>query len=205
MSAFSDPDEDSIRAQLKAEIRTRRLATRRALPAEARNARSAAITARVLSLPEWGAARTVLAFVSMAREVQTGALVEAAWRAGKAVATTRMSPTRDDLELFAWREGDLLEESGMMFRQPLASAPRVDDAAIDLALVPALAADERGHRIGYGKGFYDRLLPRLDAARVALVFDFERIVEVPNRPGDEPVDVVVTDERVVRTGARAGR
>ncbi|MBX3275063.1 MAG: 5-formyltetrahydrofolate cyclo-ligase [Sandaracinaceae bacterium] len=202
MSALREPDEDSVRAQLKAEIRTRRLATRRALPAEARDARSAAIAARVRALPEWEAARAVLAFVSMAREVQTDALVEAAWRDGKTVATTRMSPARDELELFAWREGDALEESGMMFRQPLASAPRVDDAAIDLVLVPALAVDERGHRIGYGKGFYDRLLPRLDATRVALVFDFERIVEVPNRPGDEPVDVVVTDERVIRTAAR---
>jgi 5-formyltetrahydrofolate cyclo-ligase len=90
----------------------------------------------------------------------------------------------------------------MMFRQPAASAPPIADASIDLVLVPALAVDERGHRIGYGKGFYDRLLPRLAALRVALVFDFERIVEVPVRAGDVPVDVIVTDERVIRTGAR---
>ncbi|MCB9595881.1 MAG: 5-formyltetrahydrofolate cyclo-ligase [Sandaracinaceae bacterium] len=197
-----DPDEDSIRLQLKGEIRTRRLATRRALPAEGRDQRSAAITERVLALPEWAAARTVLAFVSMGREVQTGALVEAAWRDGKAVATTRMTPARDDLELRAWREGDELEESGMMFRQPRETSERVADEAIDLVLVPALAVDERGHRIGYGKGFYDRLLPRLDALRVALIFDFERIVEVPTRPDDQPVDVIVTDARVIRTGAR---
>lgn len=198
-----DPDEDAVRLQLKGEIRTRRLATRKALPVEGRDARSAAITAQVLALPEWAAAETVLAFVSMSREVQTAALVEAAWRAGKTVATTRMNRTRDDLELAAWREGDPLEESGMMFRQPTADAPVVPDEAVDLVLVPALAVDERGHRIGYGKGFYDRLLPRVArATRVALIFDFERIVEVPNRPEDTPVDVIVTDARVIRTGAR---
>ncbi len=198
-----DPDEDAVRVQLKGEIRTRRLATRKALPVEGRDARSAAITAQVLALPEWAAAETVLAFVSMSREVQTAALVEAAWRAGKTVATTRMNAARDDLELAAWREGDALEESGMMFRQPAADAPAVPDEAVDLVLVPALAVDERGHRIGYGKGFYDRLLPRVARAlRVALIFDFERIVEVPNRPEDTPVDVIVTDARVIRTGAR---
>ncbi len=196
-------DEDQIRAQLKAEIRARRLATRRALPKDARARRSAAIAERVLGLPEWGRASGVLAFVSMRREVQTQPLVEAAWAAGKTVATTRMAPSRTELELRRWSKGDPLEQSGMMFDQPLESAPPVDERSIDLVLVPALAVDERGHRIGYGKGFYDRLLPRLEGAvRVALIFDFERIVEVPTRPGDEPVDILVTDERVLRIEAR---
>jgi len=198
-----EPDEASVRAQLKAEIRQRRLITRKALPKEAREARSAAITERVRALPEWDAAKTVLAFVSMRREVQTGALVEHAWDAGKTVATTRMNATFDDLELRRWERGTELEESGMMFRQPLVNAPTVADDDVDLVLVPALAIDERGHRIGYGKGFYDRLLPRVERAlRVAVIFDFERIVEVPNLPADEVVDVVVTDERVFRTDAR---
>jgi len=145
----------------------------------------------------------VLAFVSMPTEVQTGALVERAWREGKRVATTRLSASRDDLTLHQWAEGDALEESGMMFLQPAASAPPVDEASVDLVLVPALAVDDRGQRIGFGKGFYDRLLPRLPRAlRVALIFDFERVPEVPVRPGDEPVDVVVTDARVIRTRAR---
>lgn len=198
-----EPDEASIRAQLKGEIRKRRLITRKALPKEGREARSAAITERVLALPEWEAARTVLGFVSMRREVQTGALIEAAWAAGKTVATTRMNATFDELELRRWDRDTELEESGMMFLQPAADAPVVEDGDVDLVLVPALAVDERGHRIGYGKGFYDRLLPRMwRALRVALIFDFERIVEVPNLPGDEVVDVVVTGERVFRTDAR---
>jgi len=192
-------DEDGIRAELKAEMRGRRRATRRALPKAAREARSAGITERVLALPEWQVASTVLAFVSMRREVQTAGIVSAAWAAGKTVATTRMSPDRSDLELRRWADGDALEESGMMFMQPVASAPTVPESSVDLVLVPALAVDDRGHRIGYGMGFYDRLLPRLSQAlRVAVIFDFERIVEVPTRTGDVPVHVIVTDERVSR-------
>lgn len=205
MERPSPAEESYLRARIKQEIRQRRLAVRKALPKEARRERSAKIAERVLALPEWASAKTVLAFVSMAREVQTGPIVERAWAEGKRVATTRMNETFDDLELRAWAEGDALEESGMMFMQPLAEAPPVPEDEVDLVLVPALAIDERGHRIGYGKGFYDRLLPRLGGARrVAVVFDFEIITEVPNREGDEPVDVVVTDGRVLRIAGRPG-
>lgn len=196
--------EDQLRLGIKAEIRKRRRGVRGAMPHEAREARSAAITARVLELPEWQEARTVLAFVSMRTEVQTAGLVAAARAAGKRVATTRMSPSYDELEVREWSADVELEESGMMFLQPPKDAPRVDEREVDLVLVPALAVDGRGHRIGYGKGFYDRLLPRLTrACRVAVLFEFELVAEVPNRPGDEPVDVVVTDADVLRTGARA--
>jgi 5-formyltetrahydrofolate cyclo-ligase len=197
----TDPAEEAyIRAQVKQEIRRRRLSVRRAMPHEARVERSRAVCERLVALPEWRDAATVLAFVSMRSEVQTSEAVEAAWAAGKTVATTRMNATFDDVELRRWREGDELEESGMMFLQPLADAPTVADEDVDLVLVPALAVDDRGHRIGFGKGFYDRLLPRLTrATRAALVFDFELIAEVPEWEGDQPVDLVVTDRRVLRT------
>lgn len=197
-----EPDDAQVlmlRAGVKAEIRARRRAVRRALPTEAREARSRAICERVIALPEWARAKSVAAFVSMRTEVQTRLAVEAAWADGKSVATPRMAPSFDELELRAWREDTPLEESGMMFLQPPESADLVAPEAIDLVLVPALAVDDRGHRIGFGKGFYDRLLPRLtSASRVAVIFDFERVAEVPELPGDEPVDVIVTDERVLR-------
>lgn len=198
-----DADEDALRVAVKAEIRTRRRALRNALPKEARERRSAAIGERVAGLDEWDKADTILAFVSMRTEVQTRALVERAWSEGKRVAAPRLSAERDDLTLHRWEEGDPLEESGMMFLQPRQSAERIAEDAVDLVLVPALALDERGHRVGFGRGFYDRLLPRLvRATRVGIIFHFELVAEVPERDADEPVDVIVTDERVVRTGAR---
>lgn len=196
--------EDALRAGIKAEIRQRRRSVRRAMPHEGRIARSELITQKVIALPEWERARTVLAFVSMRSEVQTASLVARARAAHKRVAAPRMSPDYGDLVVHEWREDDELEESGMMFLQPPEDAPPIDDSEIDLVIVPALAADERGHRIGYGKGFYDRLLPRLGrATRVCVIFDFELVAEVPARAGDEPVDVVVTDARVIATGRGA--
>ena len=65
--------------------------------------------------------------------------------------------------------------------------------------MPALQVDDRGHRIGYGAGFYDRTLPRFapPARAVVVAFDFQLIPEVPVTEGDVALDIVVTDERVI--------
>ncbi|MFK7990763.1 MAG: 5-formyltetrahydrofolate cyclo-ligase [Sandaracinaceae bacterium] len=200
----SDEEVAFLRVAVKSEIRDRRKRTRKALPREARWARSASICERVVGLPEWERAKTVLAFVSMVKEVQTKAAIENAWAAGKRVAVPRMNADFDGLELRELSADTELEESGMMFLQPPEDAPTVADEDIDLVLVPALAVDERGHRVGYGKGLYDGLLPRLKRAlRVAVVFDFERIAEVPDRDADERVDVVITDARIDRCPPRS--
>ncbi len=196
---MNDEAVTKLRADMKAEIRTRRRAVRRAMPQDARLARSAAICERLIALPEWAQARTVLAFVSMRDEVQTKEAVAAARAAGKRVGSTRMLPDRSDLEVREWRLEDELEESGQMFQQPPLDAPLIAGDEVDLVIVPALAADDRGYRIGYGKGYYDRLLPRLPRAfRAAVIFDFELIAEVPEHPYDTPVDIVITDQRAER-------
>jgi 5-formyltetrahydrofolate cyclo-ligase len=192
-------DDGALRAQIKAEIRQRRRAVRAAFPADARAARSANICAALVALPEWASAQTVLAFVSMSREVQTGDAVERAWAEQKRVAAPRMGEDLVNLEVREWARETELEESGYAFMQPPSDAPVVEDAEVDLVIVPALAADDRGHRIGYGKGYYDRLLPRLTrAVRVIVAFDFELIAEVPDRPTDARGHIVVTDVRVLR-------
>ena len=196
---MNDDAVTKLRAEMKAEIRTRRRAVRRAMPHEARLARSSAICERLIALPEWVEARTVLAFVSMRNEVQTQEAVAAARAAGKRVGATRMLPDHSDLEVREWRLEDALEESGQMFQQPPPDAPPIAGDEVDLVIVPALAADSRGYRIGYGKGYYDRLLPTLPRAfRAAVIFDFELIAEVPEHPYDTPVDMVITDLRAER-------
>lgn len=94
------------------------------------------------------------------------------------------------------------EERGHGFPEPSADAPRAELDAIDLVIVPGLAFDPRGHRIGYGAGFYDRYLAPLSrpagAARaraVGVCFDFQVLAEIPTSPEDVAVAVVVTEKR----------
>lgn len=171
-------------------------AVRDALPTSACQARSAEIAARLLSVEQMQTAVTILAFASIRSEVQTRPCIEAAWAAGKRVALPRVVGDVLDLHLVD-AETELVEGS-FSVPEPPETAERVRPSEVDFALVPALAVDPRGFRIGYGGGYYDKLLPQLEqACTCVLVYDFQLISEVPELPLDVAVDLVVTDQRII--------
>ena len=87
----------------------------------------------------------------------------------------------------------------MGFEEPPADAPEPD--ALDVIVVPALAVEPRGYRLGYGAGFYDRALPEwTPAVTLAVAFDFQLLAEVPVTPGDVAVRWIVTDSRSFEAG-----
>ena len=97
-------------------------------------------------------------------------------------------------------------ESGpfSQLQEPPAGSPRVAPERIDVMLVPGVAYDGEGHRLGQGRGYYDRFLAQAPRAlRLGLCHDFQLVAAVPHRAGDEPVDYIVTPEGARKTGARA--
>jgi 5-formyltetrahydrofolate cyclo-ligase len=194
-----DPEEALALARaVKIELRDRMRRVRRALGDEARAERSAKIAERVMALDAWRDAALVALFVPMRTEIDVTVLERAARQAGKRIAAPRMIDEGRTLELRAWETGVEPVESGRMVREPPESAPLVEPASVDLVVVPGLAFDERGARVGYGAGLYDRLLPRCTKAqRVGVCLDFQLVMEVPETPGDERVGVIVTDERTL--------
>ena len=189
--------ETQLRHRAKEQIRKRMRALRNAVPKEARAKRSHAIADRVRALDAWPAAGVIAGYVAMRGEADPAELLAEARAAGRDVALPRVDFESETLTLHL-SSGDELEESGMGFLQPPKESPRIAEHAVELVLVPALAADERGYRIGWGKGFYDRLLPAMPRAmRVALLFDFQLVAEIPTTPGDERVDCIVTDARTL--------
>jgi 5-formyltetrahydrofolate cyclo-ligase len=123
--------------------------------------------------------------------------MEAVWATGKRVAMPRV--VGDELELHLVDAETALVQGSFSVPEPPETAKRLRPDEVDFALIPALAVDPRGFRIGYGGGYYDRLLPRLEHARTCvLAYDFQLIAEVPELPFDIAVDLVVTDERVIR-------
>lgn len=171
---------------------------RRALPTEAREQRSHDACDRARELEGFRQASTMLAFSPIHGELHPGALVAEARRRGKRVALPRIDFDAGVLRIHLWEEGASLEEGGFGVPEPRPDAPQLSEGEVDLALVPALAVDPAGYRIGYGKGFYDQLLPTLPrAVRCALVFDFQILAEVPRTAGDVPVHVIATDSRII--------
>ncbi|MBF6044840.1 5-formyltetrahydrofolate cyclo-ligase [Streptomyces sp. NRRL B-1677] len=187
----------------KAELRRGLLAVRSALTTDDVVATGDALARRALELPELAEAGTVAAYVSVGREPGTRALLEALRRRGVRVLLPVLLAD-NDLDWAAYEGPDHLVRAGRGLLEPdgLRLGPEAVTSA-DAVLLPGLAVDGRGMRLGRGGGSYDRVLARLDRAgvapaRVVLLYDSEVIAEVPAEPHDGPVDAVVTPSGVRR-------
>jgi 5-formyltetrahydrofolate cyclo-ligase len=184
----------------KAELRRRILEQRDGLPADRRARASAAITARLAGLPAFGAARTVLAYASFGSEVDTGPLLRAVLAAGKALVLPRVNRASRMLDLYRVDDpAGQLEPGTWGIPEPRpATCPPAALGEVELVVVPGVAFDVRGGRLGYGAGYYDRLLRGLAAGAPPLVagaFDVQVVPEVPMDAHDRRLDRVVTESR----------
>jgi 5-formyltetrahydrofolate cyclo-ligase len=186
-----------LRFVAKRELRKRMRDLRRVLPPSAGAKRTAAATARLMELPELLRARTVLGFCAIHKELDPADVLAWAERQGKRIALPRVEGERLDIHLH--RRGAPLDEGAFGTLEPLPSAPRIEASEVDIVLVPGLAFDSQGQRIGYGQAFYDRLLPSMPQAfRVGLAYDFQLLAELPADPHDVPMHCVVSDARTLR-------
>jgi 5-formyltetrahydrofolate cyclo-ligase len=201
-----DPDVEFLfRRQAKAALRKRARAVRKSIPEAARAARSERIVESLVASEPFARASAVASFWPMLErgEVDVRGVDAAARRLGKIVGYPFLKSDEDMVLLAA--EASSLEERGHGFAEPPEGAPEIAVSEGVVVIVPALAVDLSGQRIGYGKGFYDRLLAKIQppAFAVAVVYDFEVIPEVPATEYDRPVDMVVTDRRSWRVGRGA--
>jgi 5-formyltetrahydrofolate cyclo-ligase len=189
--------EDALRRRVKAELRKRMRGLRNTLPASACAGRSARVAERLLGLEAFARARAVALFWPMdeRREVDLRPLDALLRKGGTRVAY----PAVDDggLTFRFVADPDAMEGRGPGFREPPSHDPVAAPGELDAIVVPALAIDPRGHRIGYGAGYYDAALPPFapPAATIGVAFDFQLIPEVPETAGDVAVAWIVTDER----------
>jgi 5-formyltetrahydrofolate cyclo-ligase len=178
-------------------VRRTALTARGRLDAGERDARGARVVEQILALPEVRAATAVIGYVSIRSEVPTRPLLEALLRDRKTLLVPYV--TEDGaLQAAPVVTLDELEPGYRGIPEPRARVP-VDPASADVVVVPGVAFDARGHRLGYGGGFYDGFLKRCGRAiRIGLCFEVQLVESVPVADRDEPVHVVVTDERVLR-------
>ncbi|MFW6694544.1 5-formyltetrahydrofolate cyclo-ligase [Streptomyces sp. MAR4 CNX-425] len=195
----------------KAALRRTLLAARAAVPPGEAEAAGRRLARRALELPELAAARTVAAYVSVGREPATRELLEELRGRGTAVLLPVLLAD-GDLDWAEYGGPDTLRAAGRGLLEP--AGPRLGPAAVRRAgavLLPGLAVDGRGMRLGRGGGSYDRVLARLaadpdadgdadagGAALVVLLYDGEVLGHVPAEPHDRPVTAAVTPSAVHR-------
>lgn len=191
-----------LATRAKQQLRTRMKALRSAHPDAALAERSARVVERVANLPEFTAARGIALFWPMLeqKEVDVRPLDALARAAQKRVYYPGFSESPAGAlfsELRLTSASDELAVRDHRFLEPPVSAPAAKRGDVDLIVVPALAVALTGHRLGFGIGFYDSLLPdfRPPARAVIVAYDFQVLAELPVMPHDVACDVVVSDAR----------
>lgn len=177
-------------ARQKDELRQRMREAKRRYTADERAAFSVAVWQRLEAHPRFRAARTVLLYHALPDEVQTRPFLQR-WHAEKRLLLPVVAG--DDLEIRPYEGEEHLHTGAYGIREP-EGRPVTDFFAIDLAVVPGMAFDRAGHRLGRGKGYYDRLLARLRRHGIYIIgicFDFQKVEAVPCEPHDVGMDEVL--------------
>jgi 5-formyltetrahydrofolate cyclo-ligase len=195
-------------ASKKKEMRARLLLQRGILPTEACKAKSREISSRLLASPEFKAAQAVQCYLANATEVQTQWVIQEALRLKKQVVVPVIHP---DSRLFSLSEladlhPDILQSGPFGILQPRPSFLReVEPSKIDLWILPGVAFDEDGNRLGFGGGYYDRCLAGRRGDAIGLAFDFQIIDEsLPVEENDRPVDQIMTETRTIFCRSKKG-
>lgn len=192
-----------LTAQQKRALREQAKTTLAAISDRERELRSRSLCSKLADLPGWSAAKTVMVYLAMPEEVDLAAAIEKAVKAGKRICVPRidwaaktMSPMVVD-----WKKMKTeVREHGVS--EPVGGAVAKLEK-LDLVLVPGLAFDLKGHRLGRGAGFYDRFLEEYKAARgpaaaaLGVCFEAQVVGQIPAEEHDQTVDGVVTERRLV--------
>ncbi len=185
----------------KSEIRKSTRAKRDALSKKERSEKSAAIMEQLFDFANFLESRIVLFYMSNNSEVDTEPMVRKALEIEKIVALPLID--RGKQEIVPFKVDNLERDVRPRYRKIREPIPQrckqVPVKHVNLAIIPGIAFDERGGRIGYGTGFYDRFIPQLDITtrKVALSFECQIVPQIPMEPHDRYTDIIITEKRII--------
>jgi 5-formyltetrahydrofolate cyclo-ligase len=188
----------------KSSLRKDILARRARLDSEAVRLESRRVAARVEGLEPFAAAHEALVYLGFRGEIDPTPLIESLWRRGARVLAPRCRPGEDgllDLACITCMEDLAPGRYGILEPHP-ETCPAIASFRPSVALIPAVAFDRKGGRLGFGQGYYDRLLAG-EAFRetflIGLAHDFQVVEDIPMDAWDRPVHAVVTAEEIILT------
>jgi 5-formyltetrahydrofolate cyclo-ligase len=196
----NEPDRtESDRRELRAAL----LDTRGRLTPTAVSRASVAVARRVVDLPELARATRIAAYRAVRGEIDCDPIVQWAWQSGRRVYLPATQPPRT-MTFARWRRDDAFVTSRFGIDEPLPTARRVSPRRLDVVLVPLVAFDHDGTRLGHGAGYYDAAFEfrrnprRIRPVLVGLAHAFQEVDRIDRREWDVPLDIVVTERKTLR-------
>ncbi|TAE02986.1 MAG: 5-formyltetrahydrofolate cyclo-ligase [Oscillatoriales cyanobacterium] len=174
----------------KTELRKSLLQTRKSLSAQEWREKSDRICNHLQNSPLFTQAKTILAYFSFRQEPDLSPLFTTPkkWGFPRCVGSY--------LSWHIWQPGDALHTGIYGILEPLSDAPKIDQSEVDLILVPAVGGDLRGYRLGYGGGYYDRMLSKTEwesKVAIGIIFEFASIAQLPVDSWDQPLHGICTE------------
>ena len=179
-------------------IRKRIQKERDGLSEEARSAKSQSIAKNLVGLPEYSNAKTIFIFYPFKSEVDTRIIINDALIKGKNVVLPKIINNEMKTFYVSDLDKDLKKGYFGILEPEEAKCKQAKLENIDLVIVPGICFDLNFNRIGYGGGFYDKILPKLkeNAKKIALSFDLQIINKVPFCSHDKKVDAIITESKI---------
>lgn len=184
----------------KVHLRERTLSLRNQLSADEREAKGLRIARRLGELWEFKQAKTVLAYASFKSEVPTGMIIRKMLEQGKRVLLPVVERKERRILPIEVRGMEDLVPGYAGIPEPRHVTQPFPPEEIELVLVPGVAFDLDGHRLGYGLGFYDRFLAGLKASlpKIGLAYEIQVLERLPAKDHDLPLTAIITEERIIR-------
>jgi 5-formyltetrahydrofolate cyclo-ligase len=188
--------------ELKRAIRIEAAKKRDSIPPPVKKAKAAAIKDSLFALEEFRRAQSVLLYASFRSEVETSVLVEEAISIGKRIVLPKVNKDANSLTKHSINGMHETSSGYMGIPEPITD-PCCNVEEIEFIIVPGIAFDEKGGRIGYGGGYYDRLLRRVKGLKpmAALAYEEQIYADLPREEHDIDMDIIITDRRIIRAEA----
>ncbi len=187
---------DVTKAQLRSDCR----AKRSALPPDEKKVIDSEICRRISALPEFRRAKKVFLYVPLKSEVDVIPLAKICRREGKILAFPVTDPVSNSLTFREFRRGDKLISGAYGIKEPPIDSPLCTPDKSTLCVLPALAYDRTGNRLGQGKGCYDRFLSSFDGVSLGIIPSELLLESLPHEEHDKPVSLLVTEKGILRFG-----
>ena len=191
MSESLNNDKTTLRQQVRGRLR--------ALSAEQLRPDSQRVCERLLTLPVWKQARIVLLFAPLRDEPDIGPVISVALQEGKEVSLPKLDPAGFSYHASPIKSLEDLSPGKFGILEPRHTSAAMALNRLDLVLVPGVAFDTLGGRLGRGKGYYDRLLAAVNGLKCGVAFDEQIVDVVPVGPMDVRLNCIVTPTRWIET------
>lgn len=186
--------------EIKKTIRRKTLQKRDSIAKDLKAEKDISILQRIIMLPEFSDAKTILFYASFRSEADTMDMIKLSLHLGKLAVLPRVCKKEHILKLYEIKNMDELARGYMWILEPSVDEARLRKLSdIDLVIIPGAAYDIQGNRLGYGAAYYDKLLatPERKIPVIAPAYEEQIVEKIPAEPHDIKVDKIITDKRVI--------